>query len=65
MTKPTVEQLQQSWDEYLKVGIYQDQRFGQWFYNQYDYEVGNSYNIERPYQAYEVLYESLSDSGQE
>lgn len=27
MTKPTVEQLQQSWDEYLKVGIYQDQRF--------------------------------------
>ena len=62
MKKPTVEQLQQSWEEYLKVGIYTYQRFGQWFYNQYDYEVGNSYHIERPYQAYEVLYESLSSN---
>lgn len=46
--KPSIKELNESWDSFLKVGIYQDQRFGQWFYNQYEYEVGNSYNIERP-----------------
>ena len=60
MKTPTVEQLQESWNDFLKVGIYQDQRFGQWFYNQYEYEVDNSYNIERPYKAYEVLFNSLT-----
>ena len=62
MKTPTVEQLQESWNDFLKEGIYQDQRFGQWFYNQYEYEVDNSYNIERPYKAYEVLLESLTDN---
>lgn len=60
MKTPTVEQLQESWNDFLKEGIYQDQRFGQWFYNQYEYEVDNSYNIERPYRAYEVLLKSLT-----
>lgn len=60
MKTPTVEQLQDSWNDFLKEGIYQDQRFGQWFYNQYQYEVSNSYNIERPYEAYELLFNSLT-----
>ena len=60
MKTPTIEQLQESWNDFLKAGIYQDQRFGQWFYNQYEYEVDNSYNIERPYKAYEVLFNSLT-----
>lgn len=60
MKTPTIEQLQESWNDFLKAGIYQDQRFGQWFYNQYEYEVDNSYNIERPYRAYEVLFNSLT-----
>ena len=62
MKTPTVEQLQESWNDFLKEGIYQDQRFGQWFYNQYEYEVDNSYNIERPYRAYEVLFKALTDA---
>ena len=62
MKTPTVKQLQQSWNDFLKVGIYQDQRFGQWFYNQYNYEVNNSYNIERPDEAYQVLFNSLTIS---
>lgn len=57
--KPTIKQLNDSWNSFLKVGIYQDQRFGQHFYNQFEYEVDNSYNIERPYQAYQVLYNDL------
>ena len=60
MKTPTIEQLQESWNDFLKEGIYQDQRFGQWFYNQYEYEVDNSYNIERPYKAYEVLFKALN-----
>lgn len=61
MKTPTVEQLQESWNDFLKEGIYQDQRFGQWFYNQYEYEVDNSYNIERPYKAYEMLFKALTE----
>lgn len=56
---PTIEQLNSAWEDFLKVGIYQDQRFGQWFYNEYEYEVGTSYWIERPYQAYQLLCSSL------
>lgn len=62
MKTPTVKQLQQSWNDFLKVGIYQDRCFGQWFYNQYNYEVGNSYNVERPYEAYQLLFNSLTNS---
>lgn len=62
MKTPTVKQLQQSWNDFLKVGIYEDQRFGQYFYNQYNYEVDNSYNIERPYEAYQLLFNSLTIS---
>lgn len=58
-SKPTIKQLDDCWNDFLKVAIYQDQRFGQYFYNEYDFEVGNSYNIERPFQAYQVLYEAL------
>lgn len=65
MKTPTVEQLQESWNDFLKEGIYQDQRFGQWFYNQFEYEVDNSYNIERPYRAYEVLFKALSYASDE
>ena len=60
---PTIEQLNESWDSFLKDGIYTDQRFGQWYYNLYKHEVGNSYNIERPYKAYQVLYDDIVNSG--
>ena len=56
---PTIKQLNESWESFLKLGIYQDQRFGQWFYNDHKFEVGNSYNMERPYSAYQVLYAAL------
>lgn len=59
-TKPTIKQLNDSWESFLKSGIYQDQRFGQWFYNDHKYEVGNSYNMERPYQVYQLLYNDLA-----
>lgn len=58
-TKPTIKQLNDSWESFLKLGIYQDLRFGQQFYNEYNFEINNSYNIERPYLAYQVLYEAL------
>lgn len=57
--KPTIEDLNKCWQDYLSVAIYQDQRFGQHFYNEYNFEVGDSYNIEQPYLAYQVLYEAL------
>ena len=41
--KPTLEQLNESWDSFLKVG--------------------NSYNIERPYKAYQVLYDDIVNNG--
>ena len=61
--KPTIEQLNESWDSFLEEGIYIDQRFGQWHYNLYKHEVGNSYNIERPYKAYQVLFDDIVNSG--
>ena len=57
---PTISQLNDSWESFLKLGIYEDQRFGQWFYNDHKFEVGNSYNMERPYLAYQVLYAALA-----
>ena len=56
---PTIEQLDEAWKDFLSVAIYQDLRFGQHFYNEYNFEINNSYNIERPYLAYQVLYEAL------
>lgn len=61
--KPTIEQLNESWESFLKEGIYIDQRYGQWHYNLYKHEVGNSYNIERPYKAYQVLYDDIVNNG--
>ena len=55
--------LNESWESFLKEGIYIDQRYGQWHYNLYKHEVGNSYNIERPYKAYQVLYDDIVNSG--
>ena len=40
----------------MKVGLLEDQRFGQYFYNRYQWEVGNNYNIECPRKAYEMLW---------
>ena len=56
---PTIKQLDEAWKDFLSVAIYQDLRFGQYFYNEYNFEINNSYNIERPYLAYQVLYEAL------
>lgn len=60
---PTVEQLNESWNSFLKEGIYLDQRYGQWHYNLHKHEVGNSYNIERPYTAYQILYDDIVNNG--
>ena len=57
--KPTIEQLGECWEDWLKVGVYEDQRFGQYFYNRYQWKVDNSYNVERPREAYEMLWQSL------
>ena len=43
---PTIHQLQQTWNDWLKVGVYEDQRFGQYVYNKLNYEEENRYNIE-------------------
>ena len=61
--KPTLDQLNESWYIFLKEGIYLDQRFGQWCYNLYKHEVGNSYNIEHTYTAYQVLYDDIVNNG--
>ena len=57
--KPTIEQLDECWEDWLKVSVYEDQRFGQYFYNRYQWEVDNSYTVERPRKAYEMLWQSL------
>lgn len=56
---PSIDELNEAWKDFLSVAIYEDQRFGQYFYNEYKFEVENSYNIERPYLAYQVLYAAL------
>ena len=61
-TIPTVHQLQQIWNDWLKVGVYEDQRFGQYVYNAFNYEVGNSYNIEDAQEAYNLLFNSITKS---
>lgn len=59
---PTVHQLQQIWNDWLKVGVYEDQRFGQYVYNKFNYEVGNSYNIEDAQEAYNLIFNSITQS---
>lgn len=59
---PTVKQLQQIWGDWMKVGVYEDQRFGQYVYNTFNYEVGNSYNIEDAQEAYDLLFNSITQS---
>lgn len=41
----------------------QDQRFGQYIFNKYGYEFGNSYNIEDKEDAYQLLLGSLIAKG--
>ena len=59
---PTIHQLQQTWNDWLKVGVYEDQRFGQYVYNKFNYEVGNSYNIEDAQEAYNLIFNSITQS---
>lgn len=56
--------LQQAWKEYFSVALYQDNRirFGQYVFNEYNYETGNSYNEEHPVKAYDLLFNSLTNS---
>lgn len=61
-TIPTVKQLQQIWDDWMKVGVYEDQRFGQYVYNAFNYEVGNSYNIEDAQEVYNLIFNSITKS---
>lgn len=61
-TIPTVKQLQQIWGDWMKVGVYEDQRFGQYVYNAFNYEVCNSYNIEDAQEAYNLIFNSITQS---
>lgn len=61
-TIPTVKQLQNTFVEYFKVAVYEGQRFGQYVYNVYKYEVGNSYNEVDADIAYKMLFESITQS---
>lgn len=59
-----VKMLQQAWKEYFSVALYQDNRirFGQYVFNEYNYEAGNSYNEADCNKAYEILFNSLTIS---
>lgn len=59
---PTVAQLQEAWKDWNNVFSYQGQRFGQYVYNVYSYEVGNSYNETNASKAYQILFESITES---
>lgn len=59
---PTVKQLHQIWNDWIKVGVYEDQRFGQYVYNAFNYEVCNSYNIEDAQEAYNLIFNSITQS---
>lgn len=56
----TIKQLQEAYSDYFKLDLHnQGERFGQYVFNTYNYEVGNSYNIKSVTEAYNVLYKSL------
>lgn len=38
-----------------------DQRFGQYICNKYDFEIGNSYHIEKKRQAYDLIRAALME----
>ena len=55
-------QLQEAWVDWIKLYSYQGQRFGQYVYNLYKYELNNSYNIDNGTSAYQMLFESITQS---
>lgn len=57
-----VKMLQQAYKEYFSVALYRDKdiRFGQYVFNEYNYEAGNSYNEVDCYKAYVLLFSSLT-----
>mgnify|MGYP000046986739 FL=1 len=60
--KLTIETLDKAWIDYhtdKTDGIFQDQRFGQYFFNRYDLEVGNSFYIEDNDLVYELLFNHI------
>ena len=59
---PTVTELQQAWSDWTKSAMYQGQRFGQYVYNIYGYEIGNSYEIQNADKAYQHLFDSITTS---
>lgn len=59
---PTVAQLQEAWKDWVKVFSYGDIRFGQYVFNTYGYEVGNSYNEVSACKAYRIIFESITES---
>lgn len=63
-TIPTVTQLQALFVNYFKVAVYQGLRFGQYVYNNFTYEVGNSYNETDNDLAYKMLLESITQNSE-
>lgn len=57
-----IKQLQQAWIDYHKTAFYEGLRFGQYIFNEHGYEVGNSYTIGYPSEAYNLLFEALTNS---
>lgn len=59
---PTVAQLQEAWKDWVKVFSCGSIRFGQYIFNTYGYEVGNSYNEVSACKAYRIIFESITES---
>ena len=60
-----VKKLQQAWIDYHKTAFYEDLRFGQYVYNEYGYQVGTSYMQTNNEAAYQVIFNSLTQSLEE
>lgn len=59
-----IHQLNEAYQDYFKLGC-EHQRFGQYVFNQYNYEAGNSYNEANAEIAYKILFNSLTQTSDE
>ena len=54
-----VKKLQQAWIDYHKTAFYEGLRFGQYVYNEHDYQTDMSYMQANNEAAYQVIFNSL------
>lgn len=60
-----IKQLQQAWIDWQKTGMYEGLRFGQYVYNEYDYKTYMSDMQSNNEAAYQILFNSLTQSLEE